>query len=136
MLKLLPQGSETERSRCHDDYIYVHGYSIDALLLCDAMSSIQQHLTKFYTLFNRFSQRRDLDLQLVDILKRVSISLIMDSYVLLVTVAEPYVNWLLFYFLQSPLKSPSTHKLTTVSIVDICVPSGSGKLSDVSLISP
>ena len=98
MLKLLPQGSKTEKSRCHD-YVYVRGYSIDALLLCDAISSIQQQLTKFYTVQQIFSKERDLDLQLVDILKRVSISLILDSYVLIVAVAEPYVNWLLFYFI-------------------------------------
>lgn len=72
---------------------------------------------------------------MVDNLKRVSISLIMDSNVLIVKAAEPYVNWLLF-FSQSPLKSPSTHNPTSASMVDICVLSGSGRLSDVSLILP
>jgi len=67
-------------------------------------------------------------IDLVDNLKRVSISLTMDSYSLIGTVAEPYVNWL--FFLQSPLKSTSTHNPPSVSIVNIWVPSGSGKLSD------
>ena len=44
-LQLL-QVSKTKRSKYHNDYKYVYAwYSIDALLLSDAMSNIQQKTT-------------------------------------------------------------------------------------------